>query len=258
MAVKLLFEDNENTPSSILLKNSMHGDNIYFASGNSQVLNKLKSIYNDGDTVFIFFDVSPNNKWTIKFYNNIVQTIKGSKQYKNIYIIPIICIEYYICKFLKEYNYIVIKNEVIKQLANAIIGDTFDYSKIPMSILKVNKLNNSLEKMYKHILSNQAMKCMNNKNDDSYDLYGMFYKCDCRCERKYCSINCTDSLEIKSERLYTSLPVFAVSSPEHREIINRLGIHISNIDINDIYKEVKQFYDDICRSMGTGTIKIAI
>lgn len=54
MAVKLLFEDNENTPSSILLKNSMHGDNIYFASGNSQVLNKLKSIYNDGDTVFIF------------------------------------------------------------------------------------------------------------------------------------------------------------------------------------------------------------
>lgn len=29
MAVKLLFEDNENSPSSVLLKHSMHGDNIY-------------------------------------------------------------------------------------------------------------------------------------------------------------------------------------------------------------------------------------
>lgn len=83
MAVKLLFEDNENSPSSVLLKHSMYGDNIYFSGGSSKLLSKLEEIYEPQDIVFVMHDVSPNNRWTIKFYASFVQEIKYNQQYRN-------------------------------------------------------------------------------------------------------------------------------------------------------------------------------
>lgn len=266
MSVKLLFEDNEKSPSSVLLKHSMHGDNIYFSGGSSKLLDKLGEIYEPQDIIFVMHDVSPNNRWTIKFYDTFVQEIKCNQQYKDrVYTIPIVCIEYYLCKFLNEYHYLVINNSEIKELSKAIVDEPFDYSRVPVSILNIDKLRNSLEKMYKHIIKNQAMKCMNNRFE--YDkatnlrrdsLFGIFYEKDCTCEDFYCKAKVKDNISIKAERLYTSLPVFAVESKEHREVINKLGIVLKNIDMQTLQFEMQNLYNEICDSMGIHRIKINI
>ena len=41
MAIKFIFEDGENTPSSLLLKKSYYGDFIYFSNGVSRLLDKV-------------------------------------------------------------------------------------------------------------------------------------------------------------------------------------------------------------------------
>lgn len=224
MAVKLLFEDNEKS------------------------------------------HVSPNNRWTIKFYNSFVQEIKREQQYRDkVYTVPIVCIEYYLCKFLNEYKYICISNNEIKELNEAIVEKPFNYYKVPSSILSIDKLRNSLEKMYKHIIKNQDMKCMSNRfeydrvtNSRINSLFGLFYDRDCTCEDFYCRIGIKDSIDIKAERLYTSLPVFAVESEEHREAIDKLGVALENIDIQTLQFKMQGLYDEICDSMGIHRIKINI
>lgn len=267
MAVKLLFEDKETTPSSILLKHSMHGNNIYFSGGSSNLLRKLNDIYTPPDIIFVMHDVSPNNKWTIKFYDSFVQEIKSKPQdYRNVYVVPIVCMEFYICKCLYKYKYLHAKDKEIKRLIAAIVKEPFDYNKVPKSILSIAKLNKSLEKMYKYIVSNQAMKCIYNKFE--YDdkstmlrkesIYGIFYEKNCTCEDMYCDIKCNDGLSIKSERLYTLLPVFAVDSEEHKKLLNELDIRIKNIDIATIQCNIQKFYDEICSSININTIKILV
>lgn len=54
MSVKFVFEDGENTPSSILLKNTYNKNNIFFSNGSSAVLRKACSVQNSGDKVYIF------------------------------------------------------------------------------------------------------------------------------------------------------------------------------------------------------------
>lgn len=211
-------------------------------------------------------DVSPNNRWTIKFYDSFVQEIKYNQQYRNnVYTVPIICIEYYLCKFLNDYKYMYIRNNEIKELNSAIGEGAFDYSKVPSNILSIDKLRNSLEKMYKHIIKNQAMKCMNNRfeydkttNSRVDSLFGMFYDKDCTCENFYCKAGTKDTISIKAERLYTSLPIFIVSSKKHEKVINKLGITFKNVDIQTLQLKIQKLYDEICDSMKIHRIKINI
>lgn len=62
MLHKFIFEDGEGTPSSLLLKSSFNGENIFFSNGSGRLLTKIKELYNKEDTFYIFYDVSPNNK----------------------------------------------------------------------------------------------------------------------------------------------------------------------------------------------------
>ena len=94
---KILFEDASNTPSSVLLNSSVYGENIYFSEGCSKILDKCISIMNPDDTIYILYDVSPNNTNTITGYNKLKEAIRENGL-KNVYVIPIICIEYYICQ----------------------------------------------------------------------------------------------------------------------------------------------------------------
>ena len=63
MSVKFVFEDGENTPSSILLKNTYNKNNIFFSNGSSAVLRKACSVQNSGDKVYIFYDNFIIIKW---------------------------------------------------------------------------------------------------------------------------------------------------------------------------------------------------
>lgn len=263
MVTKLLFEDNEDTPSSMLLKHSYCGDSIYFSGGCHQILSKLMEIKDASDVVIIFYDVSPNNKYTVKYYNSLVQDIKSNPAvYGSVCIIPIICIEYYICQFLNKYGYMCIKNKNIQNLVEAIVTK-FDYREIPSQIASIQKLNMSLEKMYKYIVNNQDMKCL--LNVGTYDngirvksLSGKFYEDDCSCERKYCKINCKDSISLKVERLYTELPVFPVKSDEHRELLKSFGINVVYKGSKEVRACIQDLYDYVCQNMGVNSIKVII
>lgn len=76
MATKFVFEDNDATPSSKLLKDCVNGANIYFSGGSGSVLKKAISIQSPGDTIYIFYDVSPNNKHKVNKYYNTLNNIE--------------------------------------------------------------------------------------------------------------------------------------------------------------------------------------
>lgn len=257
MAVKLVFEDGKSTPSSMLLKKSCHGKNIYFSNGVSQLLDTAMTIKGQGDVVLMFYDVSPNNRKTVKGYEALVNILKQDKKlYKDMYAIPIICIEYYICKTFEKHDWLLCNGakhcEMIEKLVKI-----FDWAGLPADIKNDSYIGASLEHAYKNIIEQLKMKCL--RNSFEYDeasqerkvqsLYGRFYEKDCNCERKYCSVRCEDTLEIKAEKLYGSLPVIAIDTDEHKKVLHELGFEINHKNIEEIKKERRAFYKFICNNM---------
>lgn len=258
MAVKLLFEDGDNTPSSFLLKQTHHGKYIYFSNGVGQLLNKAVSIKEADDIVYMFYDVSPNNQATVKGYKLLVDTLRQNKVlYKDMYVIPIICIEYHICKMFDKYNWFYTKDAKALEMIEKLVK-TFDWNNISFSIKSDPYVGETLEHAYKNILSLLKMRCL--RNEYAYDkktgarntqsLYGIFYEKDCACDRIYCGINCIDKLNDKAEKLYASLPLFIVETPEHEKALGELGITIKHLSNTDIKQERKLFYKMICANMG--------
>lgn len=221
---KILFEDASNTPSSVLLNSSVYGENIYFSEGCSKILDKCISIMNPDDTIYILYDVSPNNTNTITGYNK-----------------------------LKEVS------DLIDNLVK-----TFNYNEVLDRISKDKNLSESLEHIYKHIIENQGMICIHNKfRYDSNgktriknDPRGIFYVKDCNCDRRYCKINSTDSLELKANRLYTELPIYIVDSNDKQTILKEMQIEIYPTTIDEVLQKQQDFYDNICEEMGINSIKV--
>lgn len=54
MEIKVIFEDNENTPSSILLRKCQNGKNIIFSNGAARVRGTLERVYNEEDYILGF------------------------------------------------------------------------------------------------------------------------------------------------------------------------------------------------------------
>lgn len=267
MAIKLLFEDKEDTPSSILLKKSMYGENIYFSGGCHQIIRQIKILKSDEkDIIYVFYDVSPNNEFTVKYYKNLVYEVKADIGLrKSVHVVPIVCIEYYLCKFLYKYGYLYTKNNKVQILIDKLVNE-FKYEDVAQDIIKGVGASDSLEKIYKYIIKNLGLQCLHNsleyesdgKNRKANSLRGIFYIRDCICDRKYCRIDSTDSLQFKAERFYTSLPVFVVVSKEHEYKLSEYGISIDSIDNNELQKKIQDMYNMICASMNLNTIHISM
>lgn len=266
MAVKLIFEDGETTPSSILLKDTLNGDNIFFSNGVSQLLNKAVEEREEGDIIYMFYDMSPNNSATVKGYNSLINTIKSDKkEYKNMYVIPIVCIEYHICQMFNKFDYFYTKQKVAIELIDKIVK-TFDWDNLPNNIKTHSKIGNSLEKAYKHIIEQQQMLCLRNNfkyTEDgttriTHSINGIFYEKDCNCERCFCKINCTENKSIKAEKLYSTLPILVVNTEEHKQLLSKLGVNIIKISNTDIKLERQEFYKMVCNNMKIPVPKISI
>lgn len=74
MATKILFEDSETVPVSMLLRKSYNGNNIFFSGGCNNLLSKAVKIQNPGDIIIIYYDVAPNNSKTTKGYQDLCKT----------------------------------------------------------------------------------------------------------------------------------------------------------------------------------------
>ena len=263
MAVKFVFEDGDDTPSSIMLKNSFNKNNIFFSNGCSKVLKKACAVQNPGDTVYIFYDVSPNYKKTVNGYDTLIQTIKQNKL-KDIYVVPIICIEYYICKMFYQYGCLCLTHKYKQVLIDNLIAK-FDWQNVVNQAQLTHYELESLEHMYKNIISSSKMRCQRNefKYDDkgvreTNNLRGIFYEKDCNCDLKFCAIKCRDDILLKAERLYGMLPVFTIVSREHEEYLRKIGYNPVLLDNNDIKKSCQDFYNAICASMNANRICVVI
>ncbi len=254
-----IFEDSILTPSSALLKASYNGGNIHFSEGCSNMQSKLEAVYNSEDEFYIFYDVPPNNSVAVDSYTNLCEELFI---YGNVYVIPIICIEYYILKMFIKYNYGNFKKSII-DLVDNLVKDFNANGIIEMNKLPSDYIKASLERVYKHILDEQNAQCFRNHN--RYDehgniiedkVLGKFYKEDCDCERKYCRLNCTDSVSLKAERLYTSLPVFDVDNIEYRALLESYDIFTRDITIDEVLDNCQQLLDEICDVMSINHIKV--
>lgn len=262
MAIKFVFEDGDNTPSSILLKSGYHGSNIYFSGGCGMLYDKACSIQEPGDIVYMFYDVSPNYQKTVDGYNEVIRIIRQDN-IKDMYVIPIICIEYHIWKMLYKYNYITMVGKNKDVFIDNLVKD-FNWQKLMSYNLNLTTyVTESLEHMYKNLFKDvrQCQKNTFNYRNGVRDVsspLGRFYVVDCNCNRSECKIDCTDNLLLKAERLYTELPIIAVESEEHKEYLKNMGICCKGITLSDIRKERQEFYDKICNSMNINGINIVI
>ena len=171
--------------------------------------------------------------------------------------IPILCIEYHVCQAFVKYNWFYVKdakeNEMIEKLVVK-----FDWANISDEFKNNVYINASLEHAYKSILANLKMRCMHNAFEyvgntgvrKNQSISGKFYEKDCDCERKYCHIECTDSLKLKAEKVYCTLPGFVVSTDEHRRLLNSIGIKTVSLSLEDVKAQRRVFYKMVCANMG--------
>lgn len=258
--VTFIFEDNVKTPSSSLLKSSYNGANIEFSSGGGShritpLIDKHKR-FNKDSVVIIFLDLPPNNEKTYFSYEKITDHILNNN-YSSVYIIPIICIEYYILRLIMHRAYTKHNIKLNCLMDNLVKDFNYSYSTVQDVISNNKYVQESLEHLYKWLLINLVnnTRCMiNAKRKDSY--YGKFYLSDCDCDTKFCKISSCMQLTDKAEMFYTELPVFTIKDEVHKSLLNQLNIRIQETAISDVYNDVIDFFYKICKSMNIEMIHI--
>lgn len=262
MAVKLLFEDNDKTPSSYLLRGSGFGKHMEFSCGARKLLAKAIDLRDEGNIVYALYDLVPNNVRTISRYDDMLGWMKNKFIYQDIYIVPIICIEYYICCYLYAHHLLAVRDS-LNPLVDSVIA-SFDYANVPEKYQKDIYTGSSLEHMYKFILEEHKMQCFHNHFKystngtlrDYESVSGIFYERDCVCERKYCGVNCTEKHQVKAEFLCHELPIFFVNGSSHEKILRELGLFFQENSYEEIMEERQNFYNRVCDSMGVRRLRV--
>ena len=240
MRYKYIFEDGENTPSSLLLKQCFNGKNIYFANGVSRLWQKFLEIYEniEGVTYIFYIDLVPNNDKTKDMYKKLITQIKSNK-YMNVIVIPIICIESIILNMLQDVG--CLRHSKVSMELFDYVGGVAYHDNLSSVISDV-----SLEHLYKRILSDQLLYCQRNTIKRSNRQSGKFYIIDCICcSNKRCNGDINLSILEKAERLFTELPAYSIISPKHLEYLEQLGVVFIKMSLAKILALVQSNYDII-------------
>lgn len=266
MAVELVFEDNEKTPSSVLLKSSCYGQHIHFSGGVNNLLNRALELKGTDNIVYVFYDLAPNNSKTVNRYNRWVEDILINKVlYRNIYLIPIICIEFYICKFLLQNNLTMLPKD--ETLALKAMLPNFNYSSVPLKFKTWEYTANSIEHLFKHLIKQHRLPCMHNKfeyEDENSkirkrsSLSGIFYERDCTCDLQYCCFKNRMTIHYKSENLYFLLPVFFTEDTKHTPLSKNKELPYRRITVAELKEERQCFYNELCEGLGVAKLSIHI
>lgn len=224
-----IFEDSDDVPVSSLLRQLYSSGNVLFANGNINLLDKLRSVYNDTDFFVIYVDLVPNNRMTIVVYNDLLHDSLVSNK-DNILLVPVLCIEYYVLKMLEE---------------DGISGVTVDYQGLFDTLIgnenfigAIEVLNLSLEKLYKRLVANQVEKCTHNVNR-----LGEYYMSDCKC-RLHCDLPVSKRLIDKSFSLWRLLPVM---DDEVNDGVQLQGWSFRHLTVGMIKEERCKFFESIFR-----------
>lgn len=196
----MLFEDNEKSPISELLKClfiESNVDFVEFAGTNENLYKRLKAVYKPGLIHYVFIDMSPDNSNTKTAYTNFVNNIR-EKPLSNVWLIPIPCIEFYVIKAFPE---------DCKSVTDVLNFNEYTRTKRCKSFESNCKrvLNTDIENFIKN-------NCMVNESDFSHHRdFGYFYKEDCPCSN---SAGCDKKMEreLKAYKLWKELPVTILKS----------------------------------------------
>ena len=173
----IVFEDNEQSPVSKLLESCRYGDRLYFSEGNDLLSLKVEELIEEGyDEFIVFIDLVPDNKSTKNLYLTISSDLDELAMFNNVKIslIPIFCIEYVVLSYIKENNFGTYKDRKILDVYLQ------DIKKLYSDISGA-----SLEKKYKSLLNGRLSNCLHNIKGQR-SVIGMFYNCDCECEKFHC------------------------------------------------------------------------
>ena len=260
MSVKIIFEDSESTPISMMLKQSVMGESIFFSEGCEKLLDKVFEIYNDGDFIVIYYDVAPNNNKTINGYQNLYHRLR-SFRFLQFSLVPIVCIEFEITKMLQEYEQLIVarKYDDLK----ACIGAIPDWE-VYTSLKSNTYLSDSIEHFYKFILAQvQPQLCKRNAHkyvNGAIDWEcgsGKYYYNDCPCDY-HCTLNCTDSLCLKANRAYTALPLVVLENDLQVQELEQFDIQLQLSKLGTVQREREIFYTRLCNCLSVNMFHIFV
>lgn len=241
MSNVFIFEDNEDSPISMLLKSSYSGNNMHFSGGSDLLSVELKKWYNNEDNFFVFMDYVPNNKIIIASYGVLYNKIS---RYKNVFLVPIPCIEYFVLKMFGQYGY----NRLDKGSMNLYVNivESFNWCDV-----ESRHKSTSLERLYKLLVSRQLPKCLHNNKDEDNNLFGKFYVSPCNCVYKTrpCRSDRKDDVLLKAERLCSTLVMFDIVSDEHLEYLRLIGVEARKLTPELLYNKIDNLYKDMFESM---------
>ena len=201
---------------------------IFEDSPDSAISKLLLSLYNTYDTYIIFFDFPCSNRLYIKFLN-LRTNIKNSFNYvRNIYIVPIPCIEYIVLAMLYKYYYS--KNQELESILK------FDKSIIDN--IKASGLEHKLKK-YLNSLDIIFVNYNTKLSSKKYP-YGSFY------------LDVRNTPNLKAEQLYTSLPIFDTlyySTMDYIDILNKMNISFKYITYDALNNYINEFYKNMSKQL---------
>lgn len=237
--MKILFEDNENTPSSKLLKESVVGEFFEFSKGNINLENKARKLLKSTDDVIVIMcDVVVDNIDTITKYNTLKHTFRGNER---IAILPIVCIEYYI---LKMFDRLDLLDGVKLYYSKSLI--TFNWHSIVDNVVPGK---DSIEKFYKSMCDNLKNMCLRNRFEEKKSYIGSFYIEECMCKTGHCRKNLSLTTDDKAFILISCLPLF----PPLAILINGIegiGVKCKSTTFEDVRKKQEKLYEKMHKDLG--------
>lgn len=224
--MKLVTEDRDTMSVSILLSKRLA---IEYAIKNSNI----KGLIAGRNNLIVFYDCNPNNSALYEEYQNL--SIYASSL-DNVYVLPVVCTEYYVIKALVKQGYdFGFKYPWMSKVLECVLNKQNIYN-MPPKIIGWNGTNKNFEQLCKVVLSNAKDEIHNidtrtGKPEGSYFMV-------------------TDSAVINSRLLpiCRELPccVFNCELPYGFEYVN---------DIESIIEQLDKEYENWCNSVHTIKLK---
>lgn len=230
-----VFEDHEEDIISKFFRKA-YPDNkskeFVYAKGNSNVdkiVENLLQITND--TIVVYLDTIPGNKHTAEIYSKLRR--KSQMEQYRIIVLPVVCMEYYLIKSLKD-------SQAMKCLTGVeiCINKGLYFNSALISTAEDKKFVKNFEKYCKLILIKNLKQCASHSGKLTEQCYGAYYLNNCICQ--YAEDDCKrEELKTKIHRYLSQFDCVPMDN-----IIGN-GKTLSTDEIWDIHRKLVQEYNDM-------------
>jgi len=241
--VRFILEDKKESAISGLLLFSRAGDRMVFAEGNEGFVRKLKeqvALYPE-ESFALVVDFVPDNIVVQESYYRLVSTIEQVFDMKKVIVLPIPCLEFIVLDMLLAFGYV--DNVTDKERVTKIVKE-FEYELPSLSY----------EKNCKRILNSLKRRCQRNVSKQNDSFAGRFYRKSCDCNG--CRLMCSDSIECKAERLYSSLPGIIVVDEVHKKMLTEVGVVLRSKSVKEVQQEFKEWLELFTKTRNVEYINI--